>query len=366
MRPPLRCRGRRPRALPRERNGEPVRLVPRRRDAGRARSTESAQTRRKLVTNARCSVPPARSTMRRCPASVDLFPVRSNKVDARVRRLAASQWSVLDVDELRACGLSDNAIRACPDGPAAPLISRCLRLGPRQALARRLFLAAVKACGDGAVLSHYSAAVLCGAGRVGLPRPQVTAPTRVSTRHPHPPSEHRAHVPQGHPRHSPAANADRPLLDAAVHRAAPSGQRSPQPAARSSPTNSSPPTTEAPSDCAQSSPQAPPRATSSKTSSRPPRRPPEAAGQPAPPRLRPRLPLARAPPHPRSRRRRHPRPTARPRRRQSPPAFLEANGYESSAESPGARPPPSRPSCRPDSGPRSPDSQLFGPLGRSS
>ena len=49
-----------------------------------------------------------------------------------------------------------------------------------------LFLAAVKACGPDAVLSHYSAAALYGLVRWdGLPRDHGTKPRRIRTSAPH-------------------------------------------------------------------------------------------------------------------------------------------------------------------------------------
>jgi hypothetical protein len=81
----------------------------------------------------------------------------------RVARLAAEQWGVVDLAELRALGLSERAVlgrvRAgrlhrvhhgvyAVGHPALPLEGR--------------FLAAVKACGPGAVLSHHAAAALHG------------------------------------------------------------------------------------------------------------------------------------------------------------------------------------------------------------
>ena len=271
--------------------------------------------------------------MRPCPARVELVHDRSDKVDSRCARLAASQWSVLDVDELRACGLTREAIRTrVRNGRLHPLYRGVYAVGPPQPLARRLL------AGGRQGVRHRTP---CSATtrrqclwcllKWDYRDPEVTAPTL--RRH----EGIRTHTSQniertyrnGHPRHAPAANADRPLLDAAVRHAAQSGQRSPQPAAR---------------QAARTRDRQPPRRAQAPSGRRlgrahekrvrrprprPPRRPPEAAGQPAAPRLRPRLPLARPPRHPRSRRPQHPRPTARQSRRQGPPApSWKQNGYQ--------------------------------------
>jgi len=88
---------------------------------------------------------------------------RATRPDVLVARLAAEQWGVVHLDALRALGLSDRAVlgrvRAgrlhrvhhgvyAVGHPALPLEGR--------------FLAAVLACGPGAVLSHASAAALYG------------------------------------------------------------------------------------------------------------------------------------------------------------------------------------------------------------
>jgi hypothetical protein len=86
--------------------------------------------------------------------------VQHDKVDARVAAVAARQWGIVDVSELRACGLSGEAISwRVETGRIFPLHRGVYAVGhPNVPLAGR-FLAAVKACGAGAVLSHYAAAV---------------------------------------------------------------------------------------------------------------------------------------------------------------------------------------------------------------
>jgi predicted transcriptional regulator of viral defense system len=81
--------------------------------------------------------------------------------DVRVARLAAREWGVLSTGELRACGLSDHGIAARARRGRLHRVHRGVYAVGHTALTMRgRFLAAVKACGDGAVLSHVSAAVL--------------------------------------------------------------------------------------------------------------------------------------------------------------------------------------------------------------
>jgi hypothetical protein len=81
--------------------------------------------------------------------------------DARAANLAAGQWSVLHYDELRACGLSPDAIRTrVTRGVLIPLYKAVFAWGHHNIPTEGRFLAAVKACGALAVLSHYSGAAL--------------------------------------------------------------------------------------------------------------------------------------------------------------------------------------------------------------
>jgi hypothetical protein len=79
--------------------------------------------------------------------------------DVAVRDLAADQWGVLDTGDLRACGLSAGAVmRRCRRGTLRVVHPGVYATGPLVLHGR--LLAAVKACGPGAVLSHRSAAAL--------------------------------------------------------------------------------------------------------------------------------------------------------------------------------------------------------------
>jgi very-short-patch-repair endonuclease len=97
--------------------------------------------------------------------------------------IAADQWGVLSVGELRACGLSEIAIRvrvAC--GRLHPVHRGVYAVGHPGLSTVGRFLAAVKACGPNAVLSHVAAAVMWGFVEDDECVPEVTvtgAATRV-------------------------------------------------------------------------------------------------------------------------------------------------------------------------------------------
>jgi hypothetical protein len=79
--------------------------------------------------------------------------------DQAVALAAAREWSVLSVAELRGCSLSDDAIeRQAHTGRLHRMYQGVYAIGhPNPPLEGR-FLAAAKACGDGALLSHFSGA----------------------------------------------------------------------------------------------------------------------------------------------------------------------------------------------------------------
>jgi very-short-patch-repair endonuclease len=83
------------------------------------------------------------------------------------------------VHDLRACGLSDDAIfTRVRGGRLFPKYRGVYAVGHPHIPLEGLFLAAVKACGPGAVLSHYAAAVLWALVKWDGRYPEVTAPTR--------------------------------------------------------------------------------------------------------------------------------------------------------------------------------------------
>jgi very-short-patch-repair endonuclease len=75
--------------------------------------------------------------------------------------MAADESGVLNLAELRACGLSDGAIARRRRAGRLRLVHRGVyAVGHAGLTMYGRFLAAVKACGPGAALSHFSAAVL--------------------------------------------------------------------------------------------------------------------------------------------------------------------------------------------------------------
>ena len=91
----------------------------------------------------------------------------AEKVDKRsdlcVARRAAAQWGVMSLAELRACGLSDDAVSIrVRNGRLHRMHRAVYAVGHPSLPLEGRFLAAVKACGPGAVLSHRSAAALWG------------------------------------------------------------------------------------------------------------------------------------------------------------------------------------------------------------
>ena len=81
--------------------------------------------------------------------------------DARVAELAAGDWGVVTRNELRACGLTDRMISArVRAGRLHRVHVGVYAVGHAGLTMRGRFLAAVKACGEGAALSHVSAAAV--------------------------------------------------------------------------------------------------------------------------------------------------------------------------------------------------------------
>jgi very-short-patch-repair endonuclease len=99
--------------------------------------------------------------------------------DVEVARLAAEQWGVLSLDELRACGLTRDAVEVrARNGRLHPLYRGVYAVGHPNVPLEGRFLAAVKACGPTAVLSHFSAAALYGFVRWDDDRfPEMTTKT---------------------------------------------------------------------------------------------------------------------------------------------------------------------------------------------
>ena len=100
----------------------------------------------------------------------------------RVAQLAALQWGVLSLDDLRSCGLTRKEVMArVRNGHLHPLYRGVYAVGHANLSREGAHLAAVKACGPTAVLSHYSAAALYGLVRWDDRYPEVT--TTIRRRH---------------------------------------------------------------------------------------------------------------------------------------------------------------------------------------
>jgi very-short-patch-repair endonuclease len=108
-----------------------------------------------------------------------------NRPDAAIARLAAEQWAVLSTEELRRCGLSREMIAArARRGFLHRLHRGVYAVGHPNVPVEGAFLAAVKACGDGAVLSHFSAAALWGMVDWDERTPEVTVCDTTWRKHP--------------------------------------------------------------------------------------------------------------------------------------------------------------------------------------
>lgn len=93
--------------------------------------------------------------------------------------IAARQWGVVDIDDLRACGLTREAISwRIENGRLHPLYRGVYAVGHPTISLRGRCLAAIKACGAGSVISHFAAAFLWGILVPFQCLPDITAPTR--------------------------------------------------------------------------------------------------------------------------------------------------------------------------------------------
>jgi hypothetical protein len=136
-------------------------------------------------------------------------PFATTSPDARAAKLAAGRWGVLTLDELRACGLTYSAIKVrVARGILHRLYSGVFAWGHQNIPTEGRWLAAVKACGPLAVLSHYSAAALHRLVKWDGRPFEITAPTR----HRHPRIKARRSVAPA-PRDRAAGRPDRPVAD---------------------------------------------------------------------------------------------------------------------------------------------------------
>jgi very-short-patch-repair endonuclease len=104
-------------------------------------------------------------------------------VDVEVARLATRQHGVVARAQLVALGLSKGAIgRRVSSGRLHPLHRGAYAVGHRAVSRHGWWLAAVLACGDGALLSHRSAAALWGLRPTDRSRVEVTVSRRLRGR----------------------------------------------------------------------------------------------------------------------------------------------------------------------------------------
>ena len=88
-------------------------------------------------------------------------PELSTARDVRAARLAARQHGVVSTADLLACGLDHDAISVrVRNGRLHPLHRSVYAVGHANVTRDGCYLAAVKACGEGAVLSHWSQAMI--------------------------------------------------------------------------------------------------------------------------------------------------------------------------------------------------------------
>lgn len=102
----------------------------------------------------------------------------------RVALRAGDEWGVLSVEELRECGLSrDGVATRVRNGRLHPMHHGVYAVGHANPPLEGRFLAAAKACGRDAVLSHCSAAALWGFFEWDGRFPEVTVPGTAPRAH---------------------------------------------------------------------------------------------------------------------------------------------------------------------------------------
>ena len=107
----------------------------------------------------------------------------ATRPDVLVARLASDQWGVVDLDDLKRCGLSQDAVeRRVRAGHLHPLYKRVFAVGHTDLAQQARILAAVKACGN-AHASLHAAGELHRITRLGDRRPDVTVLGGTTRRH---------------------------------------------------------------------------------------------------------------------------------------------------------------------------------------
>jgi hypothetical protein len=142
------------------------------------------------------------------------------RADVLVAQAAAREHGVLSAAELRACGLSPQAIAyRVGIGRLHPLHRGVYAVGHAKPTLDGIFLAAVKACGDGAVLGRWSAAMLADIITWEDRLPDVLILGETVPRHPSLNGHRTSYLPVEHVttiRGIPVTRAERTLLDLAA------------------------------------------------------------------------------------------------------------------------------------------------------
>jgi hypothetical protein len=108
---------------------------------------------------------------------------KSTTVETVLARLAARSHGVVTRQQLLAAGVTSDEIRQRLDtGGLLREHQGVYRVGHRAPSVEARYLAAVRACGEGAVLSGRAAAHLLGILKGAAPPPEVTAPTKRRVR----------------------------------------------------------------------------------------------------------------------------------------------------------------------------------------
>ena len=141
------------------------------------------------------------------------------RADLEVARLAARQHGVVSVDDLRACGLAPKAISVrAANGRLHPMHRAVYAVGHGNPTREGWMLAAVKACGADAALSHHSAAALPNIIRWEDRYPDVLVLGDSAPQHPRINGHRTAYLPPEHVttwRGIPITVPERTLLDLA-------------------------------------------------------------------------------------------------------------------------------------------------------
>src|SRR5215210_4341935 len=142
------------------------------------------------------------------------------RADVLVARLAARHHGVLSADELLACGLTPDGIFVrTRNGRLHPMHKGVYAVGHSNPTRDGWFLAAVKACGRGAVLSHWAAAILHCIIEWEDRYPDVLVLGESAPQHPRIKGHRTSYLPQHHVttvRGIPVTTAERTLLDLAA------------------------------------------------------------------------------------------------------------------------------------------------------